>query len=406
MSATKLGDITLSKESGTVLTLNTKDKFVNNDVSFSIDVISAEPAFDGGELSGDSTATFNNITTSSTDNGIKVQTAYTASRTAVFYNGAVNGWVNKSDNAEALAAESKTSTNGKAYYVTGVTVPKDKGFSVTTTADTALDNKSNLSVVNNAYRNVNITNKANGNISIISNIGYVSIVGQSSTEGNVSIKAYNASGALDSDTHAIVTNGKWVTPIVNASGTYYGCVTVDSGSVSTDFGNTNLWRYFSHGTSDDYDASITPWHSTTAGYISYSPHTNGDTTYLKIFTDEPAFIGGSISGTASASSASASLSNSTNNSGISITASASATRAAINYDGEVSGWVSKSNGDTALAAGSATNLTDTTYYLNGVTLTKPSSGTRSFSVTVPNGSSTATFVFNVDTSGNVTITES
>lgn len=44
--------------------------------------------------------------------------------------------------------------------------------------------------------------------------------------------------------------------------------------------------------------------------------------------------------------------------------------------------------------------------MNSVTLTAPSSGTVSFSITVPNGNSTATFVFNVDSSGNVTITES
>lgn len=44
--------------------------------------------------------------------------------------------------------------------------------------------------------------------------------------------------------------------------------------------------------------------------------------------------------------------------------------------------------------------------ITGVTLTAPSSGTKTFSITVPNGNTTATFVFNVDTSGNVTITES
>ena len=246
-----------------------------------VTVDSVEPAFDGGTLSGNSTATGTNVTLSSTDNGIKVQTAYTASRTAVFYNGAVNGWVNKSDNAEALAAESKASTNGKAYYVTGVTVPKDKSFSVTTTADTALDNTSNLSVVNNAYRNVNITNKANGSISIISNIGDVSIVGQSATEGNVSIKAYNASGTLDSTAHDIVTNGKWKQNNVAGPGTYYGCTTVGSGDVSTSFSNTNLWSYFTAGTSEDNDASITPWHSATAGYVPAASHINGNTTYLK-----------------------------------------------------------------------------------------------------------------------------
>lgn len=123
-------------------------------------------------------------------------------------------------------------------------------------------------------------------------------------------------------------------------------------------------------------------------------------------TASPSFTGGGVSGTATASATNASISSSTNNSGVSIAAAASATRAQVTYNGAVGGWVTKSNGAEALAASSATALTSTTYYINGVTLTKPSSGTRTFSVVVPNGATTATFVFNVDTSGNVTITES
>ena len=44
--------------------------------------------------------------------------------------------------------------------------------------------------------------------------------------------------------------------------------------------------------------------------------------------------------------------------------------------------------------------------MTGVTITAPASGTNSFSITVPNGSGTITFVFNVDSSRNVTVTES
>lgn len=122
-------------------------------------------------------------------------------------------------------------------------------------------------------------------------------------------------------------------------------------------------------------------------------------------TATPAFTGGGISGTATANATNASISSSTNNSGVSIAATASATRAQVTYNGTVAGWVSQSSGAQALAASSATALTGTTYYINGVTLTKPSSGTRTFSITVPNGSTTITFVFNVDTSGNVTVVE-
>lgn len=44
--------------------------------------------------------------------------------------------------------------------------------------------------------------------------------------------------------------------------------------------------------------------------------------------------------------------------------------------------------------------------ITGINLTVPESGTNSFSIKVPNGNSTLTFVFNVDSSGNVTVTES
>ena len=122
-------------------------------------------------------------------------------------------------------------------------------------------------------------------------------------------------------------------------------------------------------------------------------------------TATPAFTGGSVSGTATASSSNASISSTTNNSGVTIAAAASATRAQITYNGAVAGWVDKTSGAEALAAGSATALTGTTYYINGVTLTAPSSGTRTFAVTVPNGATTATFVFNVAANGSVTVTE-
>ena len=53
-----------------------------------------------------------------------------------------------------------------------------------------------------------------------------------------------------------------------------------------------------------------------------------------------------------------------------------------------------------LGADSATS----TYYIQGVTLTTPSSGTRQFDITVPNGSGgTVTIHFTVDSSGNTVI---
>ena len=44
-----------------------------------------------------------------------------------------------------------------------------------------------------------------------------------------------------------------------------------------------------------------------------------------------------------------------------------------------------------------------TQYIKGVTLNTPTSGESKFSITVPNDDSTITFVFHVDTNGNVTV---
>lgn len=64
----------------------------------------------------------------------------------------------------------------------------------------------------------------------------------------------------------------------------------------------------------------------------------------------------------------------------------------------------------ALAVGETAHKNDGTSItgsLSGVTINTPSSGTRSFSITVPNGqNSTITFVFTVDSSGNTTVAES
>lgn len=194
-----------------------------------VPITTATPAFDGGTLSGGSTATGTNVTLSTTDNGMKVQTAYTASSTAVLYNGAVNGWVSKADNAQALAAQSKASTNGTAYYVTAVTMPKDKGFTVTTTADTALDTTSDLDVTNNAYRRVDITNNANGTV-LVANSGNSTITSGSATAGNLTVSAYNSSGTAENN-KSIVSSGKWVSTTPTAYGTYYGRVTVSASSI-------------------------------------------------------------------------------------------------------------------------------------------------------------------------------
>lgn len=121
--ATALNDtITLAKQSDTVLTLNTAAKYVEKNVQLTINAPAATPDFDGGALNNKSaTATFTNATTSATDtSGVVIQAKGAAGRDAVLFNGALNGWVVKSDNAVASSAIASSEWNGTTYYLTGV----------------------------------------------------------------------------------------------------------------------------------------------------------------------------------------------------------------------------------------------------------------------------------------------
>ena len=128
---------TLTKQFGTVITLDTEGSYCNADIDITVNATAASPSFDGGALNNKAaSATFTNASTSSTNtSGVSIQTKGSAGRDAVLYNGAVNGWVNASDNATALAAANSSEWNGAAYYLTGVTIEApasgNRTFSVT-----------------------------------------------------------------------------------------------------------------------------------------------------------------------------------------------------------------------------------------------------------------------------------
>ena len=250
------GSLTPSK----TITLNTAGTYVTNNIAIPLSgkIQTASPAFDGGTLSGGSTSSFTNVTTSSTNNGILVQTKYTANRAAVLYNGAVEGWVSKANDAQALASDSLSSTNGTAYYITAVTVPVDKPFSVTTTADTALDSTSDLTITNAAYRKV-----------VVANSGTVVATSGSNSVGNVQIAAYaTGTSSTAEDTQTVVENGVWKTysknPTSSAQGPFYGktsitavsqtnlsAANIKSGTTITiKGGSSNIWSVAGTFTSD------------------------------------------------------------------------------------------------------------------------------------------------------------
>ena len=115
--------------------------------------------------------------------------------------------------------------------VEGITVPVDKTFALNITADSALDNTSNITITNGAYRRINLTNAANGTLAV-TNRGTTSVTSYSNSAGTLSVSAYPSSGSTIEDA-TIVSGGKWVcTPTFNGAGTYYGKVTVGAVNAS------------------------------------------------------------------------------------------------------------------------------------------------------------------------------
>ena len=121
-----------------------------------------------------------------------------------------------------------------------------------------------------------------------------------------------------------------------------------------------------------------------------------------IGTVTPRFSGGTLTG----SSATATLTNietsTTDVSGVKLQAKASANRSSMLYSVSA-GYINSRTNSTAISS-SSKSWSGTTYYLSGVTLETPESGTREFSITVPNGEAgSLTFRFITDADGNTTI---
>ena len=127
------GSFTISSSNGKTVTLDTDGKYVTKDIAITMVPQTATPKFDGGTLSGSASGAYTNATTSNTDtSGVKVVANAKASRTAVLYNGAVNGWVNKSDNAVTeVTAISNKALDPETKYITGVDIKTSKNFNIT-----------------------------------------------------------------------------------------------------------------------------------------------------------------------------------------------------------------------------------------------------------------------------------
>ena len=242
---------TINVSQGSVITLQTAHTYIPTNIELTMNVSTADPQFDGGTLTGGSTASFTNITTSNTNNGILVQTKYTANREAVLYNGAVAGWVSKSDNAQALASDSISSTNGTAYYITAITVPKTKDFSLTTEGNTSTDSSI---ITNGAKRNITATNS-----------GSVTLTSGSNSAGTLQVAAYTSNSDTNTPTaQTVVENGVWKTysknPTTSAQGPFYGKTSITAVSqtnLSADNIKTGTTVTVKGGTSNIYNVTGT-----------------------------------------------------------------------------------------------------------------------------------------------------
>ena len=148
---------------------------------------------------------------------------------------------------------------------------------------------------------------------------------------------------------------------------------------------------------------------TTAGWLNAGALAAASTsgTYYFPVQAAQASVSGINTVTPSASISGSHVSLSNTNNGVSVTATGGGTASAsVSATSSTAGYIPSDTpiGSETIAASSTT--TSASSFISGVTLVTPESGTNSFSITVPNGNTTATFVFNVDANGDVTITES
>ena len=364
-------------------------------------------------------------------------------------------------------AQTNIDVQAKQYVnITGLNVPKDKAFTLTATADTALDTSSNITVTSAAYRKLVVTNAANGTATItnngtidsltnagtitaitnnasktitnIANSGTVKVSSGSATAGTLTVSAYNSSGTAEND-KSIVSNGKWVATTVSAAGTFYGRVTVGAGTITnntsggTSSGTINKGSQIKIG--KGYYASDTYYTAQDVANGTITNNTSGGTSSGTINRGKQIKIGAGYYANDAYYTAQS-------NSGT-LTISASGTTSCDGY-ANVSVAAGTVTNSTTLPSGKSSSGTcsrgkyvkigagyypNDLYYLaqnNSGTLTVSTSHNaatniscngktnvnvtgiyvpagKSFTVRVPDGDSTVDFVFTVDSSGNVTI---
>lgn len=199
-----------------------------------------------------------------------------ATRGAVTYTGTA-GWITPAAGGTTLGGatdSNETNLSTNKYYITKITVPKDKKFTLETTADTALDTASDVTITNNAFRQLKITNNANGDINI-DNKGQVDITSKATAASgstrvsgtdNVTVNAFaEVTSTSLAGAQQIIKNGVWESHTIgdgpdgpNGPEVYYGRTVIKRADIPVDNGtiltgatasqkngsvDTNAWKY-------------------------------------------------------------------------------------------------------------------------------------------------------------------
>lgn len=355
----------ISKKDNTTIRLATEGTYVDKDVLLTLNVRSVAGTIGGSATAGKATAVLTNTNsvatitnlsgkTAGTDYwGIKATATGTAGNYTPKYTVTTSGWLNSTVTGTAQTVNVTGDTTGQTIYIPKATLKWSNNNVLVNSAGYLPSGNTTLLTMNNATitsegsvstaPSVAVTNSTTM-ATTTTNTGFSFTVGGTPTNGSVQTK------------YKVTTAGY---AALNTSGTNSGTVTVTPGV------------------------------------------TGGKTVYIQAAVGKVNMSAGA--GSCILQSSSNITTSDSNTSGVSVTfrgSGAVSATAAITTAGYT-------NTTTSFATGTSTSsgTKDLTKYITGVKIVAPSSGTRSFSIQVPNGNTTdfITFVFTVDSSGNVTV---
>lgn len=226
------------------------------------------------------------------------------------------------------------------------------------------------------------------------------------TSPSVSSTASYTITGIDTSAYSTTTTSTYKI-VVSASATANsGKVSATGGSASASVSASNITITPGYNTATATIATSASNTGTKTGSNTATTPVNSNTsTSATIYLKQASFnySGGSLTdktATAGFTSISTTSSDAYNN-GLKVSTIGKAGRAAVSCTNTAGYFPAHTSAQTVSAVVTATTWSGAEYFLKGVTLTKPSSGTAKFDVTVPNGDSTITFQFQVTAAGEV-----